>query len=200
VASPHHAHVGLARILAAAAVTVLAAAVEMAVARRVGSHFLAADAVHLFAHLGIFAVLLLPRRGSREIREDVLAVLVLLIVLAIAVVVVVVSMGALRRAEAAPRPAALLVSLCGLAANLITAGLFRDRARERGSFRAALAHELSDASLTIAGLLGAAAIAWFGLRWVDPGLSLLIAGWLGVWSGRLLLKRVWLGAGAWDRV
>jgi Co/Zn/Cd efflux system component len=105
--------------------------------------------------------------------------------------------SALRRFHPAPRPSALLFSLCGLVANLVSAWLFRDPAREHWSFRAALAHELSDASLTIVGLLGAAAIAYFHFRWVDPGLSLIIAGWLGLWAGRLLFRRLRGGPGTW---
>jgi cobalt-zinc-cadmium efflux system protein len=92
----------------------------------------------------------------------------------------------------------MLVSILGLGANLITAWLFRRPARERWSFRAALAHELSDASLTVAGLLGALVIAFFHFTWVDPGLSLAVAIWLGAWATRLIVKRVLLGRAAWE--
>jgi Co/Zn/Cd efflux system component len=78
-----------------------------------------------------------------------------------------------------------------------TAYLFADPARQRWSFRAALAHELADGSLTFVGLVGAGAIKLFGWRWVDPGLSLTIAVWLGAWASRLLARRARLGRGAW---
>ncbi|HVR02069.1 MAG TPA: cation transporter [Polyangia bacterium] len=192
-----HFHVGPGRVLTAAAVTVLAATVEIGVARRAGSYFLVADAVHLVAHLAIFGVLLLPQRGRHAIREDVLSCAVLLLVFAVAAVIGAASLRALRRPELEPPPAALLFSLFGLVANLITAELFREPAHERWSFRAALAHELSDASLTVVGLLGAAAIAWFHLRWIDSGLSLVIAVWLAVWASRLLLRRLVAGPSVW---
>jgi cobalt-zinc-cadmium efflux system protein len=195
---PHaHLHVGPGRVAMAACVTVLAAAVEISVARHAGSFFLVADAVHLLAHLAIFVVLLLPQSGRHAIREDVLSCAVLMIVLVIACVIGVESVRALRGSELAPRPAALLFSLFGLMANLITAALFREPAHERWSFRAALAHELSDASLTVVGLVGAVAIAWFHLRWVDPGLSFLIATWLAGWASRLLLRRIRGGSSVW---
>jgi cobalt-zinc-cadmium efflux system protein len=91
----------------------------------------------------------------------------------------------------------MLLSILGLGANLTTAYLFADPARTRWSFRAALAHELADGALTVAGLFGALAIAIGGWSWIDPALSLAIAGWLAGWSGRLLLRRIRSGREAW---
>jgi Co/Zn/Cd efflux system component len=45
--------------------------------------------------------------------------------------------------------------------------------------------------------VGAVAIELFAWRWIDPGLSLLIGVWLGVWAGRLLARRVRFGHRAW---
>jgi Co/Zn/Cd efflux system component len=197
VLPPAHLHVGPGRVAMAATVTVLAAVVEISVARHAGSFFLVADAVHLLAHLAIFVVLLLPQTGRHAIREDVMSCSVLMIVLAIACIIGGESVHAVRRSEVEPPPAALLFSLFGLGANLVTAALFREPAHGRWSFRAALAHELSDASLTVVGLLGAAAIAWFHLRWVDAGLSFIIAAWLAAWASRLLLRRIRNGPSVW---
>jgi cobalt-zinc-cadmium efflux system protein len=195
---PHHLHVKAGRVLIAVGVTSLAAVVEIWASWTAGSRFLVADAVHLVAHLGIFVVLLLPQRGSHAAREDVVTCSVLLLVVAIAVGIAVDSSTHLLSNAGPPDAAALLFSLCGLAANLVSAWLFRDPAQERWSFRAALAHELSDASLTLAGLVGAGTIALFHFRWVDPGLSLAIAFWLGTWALRLLLRRARIGRAAWD--
>jgi cobalt-zinc-cadmium efflux system protein len=198
VAHPPHVHVTAGRVLAATAVTGIAAAIEISASWASGSLFLTADAFHLLAHLGIFIVLLLPSRGPHEAREDIVTCLVLVLVIAIAGGIMFHSASDLFTKEP-PRPTAMLFSLFGLGANLATAWLFRDPAQERWSFRAALAHELSDASLTIAGLLGAGAIALFHFRWVDPGLSLAIALWLAVWAGGLLLRRIRLGRSAWEQ-
>ncbi|PYM84749.1 MAG: hypothetical protein DME09_07850 [Candidatus Rokuibacteriota bacterium] len=85
----------------------------------------------------------------------------------------------------------------GLGANMTTAYLFKDPSETHWSFRAALAHELSDGALTVAGLLGALAITLFSWPWVDPGLSLAIALWLCVWATRLLARRIRVGRTVW---
>jgi cobalt-zinc-cadmium efflux system protein len=194
-----HAHPTAGRVLTAASITIVAGAVELAASRASGSLFLLADAVHLLAHLGIFVVLLLPALSTQhETREDIAACSVLSIVVIIGVGIAAESFRDLIRAREAPVPQAMLIAILGLAANLTSAWLFRDPARERWSFRAALAHELADASLTIAGLIGAGAIALFHFKWVDPGLSLLIAAWLLTWALRLLAKRVRLGRSVWN--
>ena len=193
-----HVHVTARRVLAAIGVTACAALVEMAVSRVAGSLFLVADATHLVAHLGIFVVLLLPARGRHAVREDVATCAVLALVIGIATAIAFRSASSLVAGGAPPRPEALLFSLVGLGANLITAWLFHDPAQTRWSFRAALAHEISDASLTVVGLLGAAAIALFHFRWVDPGLSVAVAVWLGAWAARLIIRRIRIGRTAWD--
>jgi Co/Zn/Cd efflux system component len=96
-----------------------------------------------------------------------------------------------------PHPAFMLLALLGLSANLTTAYLFTHPAQTRWSFRAALAHELSDGALTVVALVGALAIELFGWRWVDPAASLAIGVWLGVWAARLLLRRLRIGPRAW---
>ena len=191
---PSLSHVPATRVGLAAAVTIAAGALELWTSARSGSLFLLADAIHLLAHLGIFMVLLIPPGRLHGAGEDVATVGVLLIVIAIATWVVLVSIHALvHPAAEPPNPAAMLVSLFGLVANVCSAVLFRKPASAHFSFRAALAHELSDGAMTLAGLLGALCIALFGWTWVDPALSLVIGGWLGLWAGRLLWRRARLG-------
>lgn len=193
-----HRHVPARRVLGALAITVVAAGVELNGSWNGGSLFLAADAVHLLAHVGIFGVLLMPSRWWHDRWEDVTAVAVLGIVTAIAAGVTLVSIDALRAHVAEPpAPALMLLSLFGLAANLASAFLLATGAREWWSFRVALAHELSDAALTIVGLVGAGAIALFRWSWVDPLLSLAIGLWLGFWALRLLVRRVRDGRRVW---
>lgn len=178
----------------AASITVLAGGIELLSSRASGSLFLLADAVHLLAHLGIFLVLLIPPGRLHGASEDLGAVSVLLIVVAIAGWVVWISVRHLiAPPDELPNAAAMLVSLLGLAANTCSALLFRKPAATHFSFRAALAHELSDGGMTLAGLVGAACIALFGWHWVDPTLSLVIGGWLGLWAVRLLVRRALRG-------
>ena len=171
-----------ARVLLAASLTMAASAIEIAVARIDGSLFLAADAGHLLAHLGIFVVLLV------HARHEALAVrLVLAIVLAVAVAITSAAVRALLHPTVPPPAGALLVSILGLGANLGTAWLFRGFGRTHLSFRVAIVHELSDGALTIIAFFGAAAIALFRWRWVDPALSLAVGVSLLAWAGRRLL-------------
>lgn len=191
---PELSHVPAVRVGLAAAITIAAGAIELWTSTRSGSLFLLADAIHLLAHLGIFLVLLIPPGRLHGRGEDVATVGVLLIVIAIATWVVALSVDhLLHRAGQPPSPTAMLVALVGLVANVCSALLFRRPAEAHFSFRAALAHELSDGGMTLAGLLGALCIALFGWQWVDPGLSLLIGVWLGFWAGRLLWRRARLG-------
>jgi cobalt-zinc-cadmium efflux system protein len=192
-----HAHVPARTVLTAVAVTVLAGGVELAGAWRGGSLFLAADAIHLVAHLGIFGVLLIPLARWHERGEDVAALAVLTVILLIAIGISVTSIRDVLAPDEPPEPGFMLLALLGLSANMTTAYLFRNPAETRWSFRAALAHELSDGALTIAGLAGALMIKLFAWHWVDPGLSLVIGLWLGAWSLRLLVRRVRLGPEAW---
>jgi cobalt-zinc-cadmium efflux system protein len=181
-------------VVLAAAITVLAGGVELLASHASGSLFLLADAVHLLAHLGIFLVLLIPPGRLHGASEDLGALTVLVIVVGIASWVVWVSIDhLLHPPEELPNAAAMLVSLVGLTANTCSALLFRKPAATHFSFRAALAHELSDGGMTVAGLIGAGCIALFHWRWVDPTLSLVIGGWLGLWAIRLLVRRALRG-------
>ena len=193
-----HSHVPARVVLLAMAVTIVAASIEILASWRGGSLFLAADAIHLLAHMAIFLVLLIPPGAWHDRGEDVATIGVVALVLVIAAGIGLVSLHDLLHVNRKPpHPALFLLSLAGLSANLLTALLFRRPSEEHWSFRAALAHELSDGALTIAGLLGALAIKLFALRWVDPGLSLVIALWLIFWAGRLAIRRTRFGASAW---
>lgn len=197
---PHaHAHIPPRTVLTAMAVTLVAAGVELTGALNGRSLFLAADAVHLVAHLGIFGVLLIPTARWHERGEDVATIAVLVLILAVAIGITVTSVRELfAAADEPPRPSFMLLSILGLAANMTTAYLFKDPAETHWSFRAALAHELSDGALTVAGLAGALTIALFAWNWVDPALSLVIGGWLGLWSARLLGRRIRFGPGVFE--
>ncbi|HLY73961.1 MAG TPA: cation transporter [Planctomycetota bacterium] len=195
-----HSHVPAKLVLTATGITLLAGAVELLGAWRGRSLFLAADAIHLVAHLGIFGVLLIPPGRFHERGEDVTTVAVLLLVLIIAMGIAYASIRELISARGdAPEPLFMLLALIGLVANLATAYLLRKPAENLWSFRAALAHELSDGALTVVGLLGVPAIKIAGWPWVDPGLSLMIGAWLMAWSGRLLIRRVRGGPKIWGQ-
>jgi cobalt-zinc-cadmium efflux system protein len=185
-------------VLTALAVTVLAATIELIGSARGHTLFLAADAVHLLAHVGIFSVLLIPTGRWHYRGEDVAATAVLTVVGLIAIGIAISSVQKITSRDAGPlEPSFMLLAILGLGANLTSAYLFADPAKTRWSFRAALAHELADGALTVAGLLGALVIKLLGWSWIDPGLSFAIACWLGAWSGRLLVRRARVGPEVW---
>jgi len=193
-----HRHVPPRIVLLALAITLAAASAEFAGSWYGDSFFLFADAVHLIAHLGIFAVLLIPAARWHDRGEELGALAVLALVALIGLGIVVSSGRRLfGTAGAPPNPALMGLAVLGLGANLTTAFLFAAPSKRYWSFRAALAHELSDGALTIVGLAGALAIHLFAWRWVDPTLSLLIGLWLCFWAGRLLERWVRRGREAW---
>ena len=196
----HHEdhHASASAVLRAAMLTTIAAALEAWGAWRSGSLFLGADAVHLLAHLGIFGILVLPTTQARKVREDSVVVGLLAIVALVGLGIVTEATGRLSaNADTAPPAASLLLSGLGLGANLATAYLFRPLARARWSFRAALAHEIADGSVTVAAFVGAVGIALYGWRWVDPLLTLGVGVSLLLWSSRLLVRRAQVGPSIW---
>jgi cobalt-zinc-cadmium efflux system protein len=195
-----HQHVPPRIVLLAIVITLAAASTEFAGSWYGGSLFLFADAAHLVAHVGIFAVLLIPAARWHERGDEVVTLAVLALVALIALGIIVNSGRELFvPAGELPNPASMLLAVLGLAANLMTALLFAAPSKTRWSFRAALAHELSDGALTVFGLVGALVIHRFGWRWVDPMLSLLIGLWLWFWAGRLLTRWVRHGREAWTQ-
>ena len=160
--------------------------------------FLVADAVHLVAHLAIFGVLLVPVGEAHESSEDRTIIAVVIVISGIASGIVAAALRALASARPEPpEPGLMGLAVLGLGANLTTAWLFHRPAQSHWSFRAALAHELADGMITVAGLLGAIAIAVRGWWWVDPVLCLGIGVWLNAWVLRLLLRRMRRGTSVW---
>jgi Co/Zn/Cd efflux system component len=174
-------------VFAGAAITLLAGSIELAGALRGRSLFLTADAVHLMAHMGIYVSLVIPGEAWGR-RRDWGSIVVLLLVLLIAIGIVVASARDLFAGAETVEPLAMLLSLVGLAANLLTAWLFRRAARQTLSFRAAFVHELSDGSMTVVGLIGAGLIAWRHWSFIDPLLSLGIGAGLVGWTAPRLTR------------
>ena len=80
----------------------------------------------------------------------------------------------------------LVVAAIGLVANLIGTWLLHRGAKSNLNIRSAYLHLLSDAVSSVAVIVGAIAIQLFGVFWVDPVLSLLIAVYVGWESWKIL--------------
>lgn len=84
-------------------------------------------------------------------------------------------------------PMVMIVAACGVAINAITALLFfRDRAHDL-NVRGAFVHMAADALISLGVVASGALMLWLGWQWLDPVVSLIIAGLL-VWGTWGLLR------------
>jgi len=65
-----------------------------------------------------------------------------------------------------------------LLVDIVTAWLLWSMSKGNLNVRAAFLHNLADAAASVAVLLGGAAVYWFDWYWIDPLLTLLIAGYI----------------------
>ena len=75
-----------------------------------------------------------------------------------------------------------------LLVDVVTAWLLWAMSRGSLNVRAAFLHNLTDAGASVAVLLGGAAVLWLGWNWVDPLLTLVIAGYILLMSFGLLRR------------
>ena len=78
----------------------------------------------------------------------------------------------------------MITAAIGVAINAATALLFMRGGKEDLNVRGAFLHMAGDAAISVAVVIGAGVIALTGLKWIDPALSLAIAGVivLGTWG------------------
>lgn len=78
----------------------------------------------------------------------------------------------------------ILTASLGVVINGLTALLFMRGAHDDLNVRGAFLHMAADAGVSLAVVAGALVMGWTGLLWIDPALSLVIAGVivLGTWS------------------
>jgi len=75
-----------------------------------------------------------------------------------------------------------------LIVDVVTAWLLWSMSKGSLNVKAAFLHNLTDAAASIAVLLGGAAIHWLDWTWIDPALTLLIAGYILWMSWGMLLR------------
>jgi len=192
----HHAPANMGRAFAIGVIlNTLFVAAEVAAGLWTGSLSLLADAGHnlsdVLSLLLAWGAVALARRapaGRRTYglrKATILASLANAILLMIAVGVI--ASEAIHRFMA---PAAvesdvvILTASLGVVINGLTAMLFMRGAHDDLNVRGAFLHMAADAGVSLAVVAGAFVMSWTGLLWIDPALSLVIAGVivLGTWG------------------
>jgi cobalt-zinc-cadmium efflux system protein len=162
-----------------------------------GSLSLISDALHNFSDGVSMVVSYIALRLSRRPRSDqytfglkraqiMAAILNAGVLLAICIYLVCEAIKKLQHPHAVDGGLMLVVASVGLVANLVGTWLLHRGAQSNLNIRSAYLHLLSDAISSVAVILGALAIRYLGLHWVDPVLSLLIAIYVGWESWKII--------------
>ncbi|APZ51734.1 cation diffusion facilitator family transporter [Salipiger abyssi] len=189
----HHHHVdpeaGDARLIGAIAVNMALTVAQVLGGIFSGSLAMIADALHNFSDAISLIIAAVARRIARRpasadmpfgyARAEVVAALVnytTLIVIGLYLV-----MEAILR-FLSPAPVAgwmvVIIAAVALAVDLITALLTWSMAKDSVNIRAAFLHNVSDALGSVAVIVAGTLILLFGWTWVDPLVTLLIAGYI----------------------
>lgn len=164
-----------------------------------GSVSLLSDAAHNFSDANALLIAYIARRISRRESNDrytfgyrraelIGAIINLTLLAAIAVFLIYEALH--RWFDPQPIIGWLMAAAAGLAlaVDLGTAGLLWMLRRGSLNVRAAFMHNLVDAAASLVVLIGAAAVIWKGWNWVDPLLTLLIAGYI-LWQVAAMLPQ-----------
>jgi cobalt-zinc-cadmium efflux system protein len=88
------------------------------------------------------------------------------------------------------------VAAAGIAVNAFTAFLFMRGRKNDININGAFLHMAADAAVSLGVVVGAVLIAWTGLEWIDPAISLVIAAVIFISGWDLAKKAVNLALGA----
>lgn len=193
----HHAGPGAgdARIGWAIVVNMALTVAQVAGGVMAGSLALIADALHNLSDAVALIIAFAARRVARRPadarmsygygRAEVVAALInytTLVVLALYLIYE----GILRFIEPEPVNGWIVVWIAGLAlaVDLATAALTYRMARTSMNIRAAFLHNLADALGSVAVILAGSLVIWFNWVWIDPLVTLMIAGYI-LWHVRL---------------
>lgn len=180
------------RLWTSLVITLLGMGVEIAGGLLTGSLALLSDAGHMFTHvfaLGMSAVALrladskpCHHRTFGLVRAEVLAAYTnALLIFAVTVVIVYEAVSRLLHPADVLTGEMLAVAAIGLVVNVLSILLLHGHDDNIG-VRGALVHMMADTASSVAIIIGALVIAATGWRWIDPILSIGIAGVIFVWA------------------
>jgi cobalt-zinc-cadmium efflux system protein len=187
------------RLVAAIALNLLLTLVEAIAGVLAGSLALLADALHNFNDCGSLLIALVARRVARRPsdhrrtfgyrRAEIVGALINLTIL---VVIGLYLLGESVHRLFAPRPIdgwiVVLVAAVALAVDVGTAALLYAMSRGNLNLRAAYLHNLGDAISSVGVILAGAAVLLWGAYWVDPVITLAIAGYI-LWQSLAMMAR-----------
>jgi cobalt-zinc-cadmium efflux system protein len=164
-----------------------------------GSVALMADALHNTNDAGALLIAYIARKISRKgadhaytfgyRRAELIGAMIQLTAL-ILVGLYLVYEAVRRMFNPEPLEGGWIMAAAGVAlvVDVATAWLLWSMSKGSLNVKAAFMHNLTDAGASVAVLLGGAAIYWLGWNWVDPLLTLLIAGYILWMSWGMLLR------------
>jgi cobalt-zinc-cadmium efflux system protein len=187
------------RLVFAIVLNLLLTVVEAVAGLMAGSLALLADALHNFNDCGSLVIALVARRIGRLPSDDrrtfgyrraeIIGALINLTVLVVVGLYLVYEAIA-RFFQPNDIKGWIVVGVAGvaLAIDVGTAALLYAMSRGNLNLRAAYLHNLGDAFSSVGVIAAGAAILWFGIIWVDPLVTLLIAGFI-LWQSVSMMRR-----------
>jgi cobalt-zinc-cadmium efflux system protein len=193
------AHLSDRRLVAAIGLNLLLTVVEAIAGIAAGSLALLADALHNFNDCGSLVIALVARRVARlpsdhrrtfgYRRAEIVGALINLTILVV-IGLYLLGEGVHRLFE--PRPVdgwlVVVVAAIALAVDIGTAMLLLAMSRGNLNLRAAYLHNLGDAISSVGVILAGAAVLLWGASWVDPVVTLVIAGYI-LWQSLSMMSR-----------
>jgi cobalt-zinc-cadmium efflux system protein len=193
------AHLSDRRRVAAIGLNLLLTVVEAIAGIAAGSLALLADALHNFNDCGSLVIALVARRVARlpsdhrrtfgYRRAEIVGALINLTILVV-IGLYLLGEGVHRLFE--PRPVdgwlVVVVAAIALAVDIGTAMLLLAMSRGNLNLRAAYLHNLGDAISSVGVILAGAAVLLWGASWVDPVVTLVIAGYI-LWQSLSMMSR-----------
>jgi len=193
------AHLSDRRLVVAIALNLLLTVMEAIAGVLAGSLALLADALHNFNDCGSLVIALIARRVARRPsdlrrtfgyrRAEIVGALINLTIL---MVVGLYLLGEGVHRLFAPRPVdgviVIAVATIALVVDIGTAVLLFAMSRGNLNVRAAYLHNLSDAIASVGVILAGTAVLLWNAYWVDPLVTLLIAGYI-LWQSLTMMAR-----------
>ena len=187
-----HRHAPLGRLYISIGITVVGMAVEIVGGVFSGSLALLSDAGHMFTHVFALGISAMAVRLARTqpchhrtfglLRAEVLAAYTnALFLFAVTGYIVYESVARLLSPVEVLTREMLVVAGVGLVVNVASIILLHGHGKNM-SIRSAVAHMMADALSSVAIVLGALLMAATGWQWIDPVLSIGIAGVILVWA------------------